>query len=193
MALIVKADVKSFLGIKSADTSQDAAIDALIPQAQAKAEEYCDRLFDYNATEVEYLDGDGTDIAQVKRYPVKAITGIYVDSLHVFGAGTQLSSSDILALDNLKTGKLVLINGACFFEGQQTVKVAYSGGYGTGGTAVPESLKLAICKLVAADLLQGRTSVNAQPGESISYTPASMRKSAYETLDQYINYAGGGL
>jgi hypothetical protein len=68
--------LKARLGIPASDTSQDATITVLAQQAQALAETYCDRAFDYGPDD-ETFPGVYSSF-QVHRYPIETITEVSI-------------------------------------------------------------------------------------------------------------------
>lgn len=76
--------LKSRLGIPADDDTKDAVIEMVGEQAQALAENYCDRKFDYGVDD-ETFPGV-TRSFQVRRYPIKSVEKISV--------GTDLDEPD---------------------------------------------------------------------------------------------------
>jgi hypothetical protein len=64
MAYLARADLKLYLGIAAADTSEDDLLDDLLVAAQAAIDSYCDRTFEAGTDSTRYFDAqrdsDGT-------------------------------------------------------------------------------------------------------------------------------------
>jgi len=167
--IISVTDVKNFLsGISSTSTDND--ITTLIGQNQRKAEKYVGYAFE-TASVDEVLKLENTDILKLNNLPVNSITAIK----DLDNNTLDVSVIDICN-DTKKTGVFTLSKVL-----NQRIKVEYSAGY----AAAPDDLKQAVIKLVAADLLQGKTLNSMDESQANAYTPASFRKSAYDILDEY--------
>jgi hypothetical protein len=169
--IISVTDVKNFLsGISSTSTDND--ITTLIGQNQRKAEKYVGYAFE-TASVDEVLKLENTDILKLNNLPVNSITAIK----DLDNNTLDVSVIDICN-DTKKTGVFTLSKVL-----NQRIKVEYSAGYASN--AAPDDLKQAVIKLVAADLLQGKTLNSMDESQANAYTPASFRKSAYDILDEY--------
>lgn len=177
---ITKAEVKSYLNIT--DTNTDSLIDTLIAQVEAVVEaDKCQRTFG-SSVFTEYIDGDGTDTIMVKNYPIIELTSIHDDLDREYGAASLLDNDNMAVYDEY--GKIVYVNGI-FMQGNKNVKVVYRGGYAT----IPSDLKLALIKTVAAELIGGRSQVNAiksdGEGVDIDDRPKRLKKEADEIFKLY--------
>jgi hypothetical protein len=76
--LLDLATLKARLGIDPSDTTQDLTIEMLATQAQALAETYCDRAFDYGPDD-ETFPGVNSSF-QVHRYPIASIDSLTLGS-----------------------------------------------------------------------------------------------------------------
>jgi hypothetical protein len=76
--LLDLATLKDRLGILPSDTTQDQTITVLAGQAQALAETYCDRAFDYGPDDETFPDVNQS--FQVHRYPIDSIEGLTLGS-----------------------------------------------------------------------------------------------------------------
>lgn len=169
--IISVTDVKNFLsGISSTSTDNDITV--LIGQNQRKAEKYVGYAFESASVE-EVIKLENTDILKLNNLPINSITAIKdLDNNTI-----DVSVIDICN-DTKKTGVFTLSKVL-----NQRIKVEYSAGYASN--AAPDDLKQAVIKLVAADLLQGKTLNSMDESQANAYTPASFRKSAYDILDEY--------
>jgi hypothetical protein len=125
------AILKARLGIADTDTSQDPVIAAVAVQAQALAENYCDRAFDL-ADETEEFP-DVASSLQLRRYPVSEVTGLWrMDGQQ----GTPLVDDhgpDVTSfrIDRAR-GILWPAGWGCWLAGPaQQLHVEYSGGFDT--------------------------------------------------------------
>lgn len=184
MAVITAAEYKTDAGISGSDL--DTWLAAVIPQAQSRAEEWCDRNFDL-AARTEYYDGMGVGTIQLRTYPVTVLTSVsYLSgvssgtpSFTAFDSGSywfdaasgelhRYSAFDAFpdAID--REGRAVWPDGG----GADIIKVVYTAGYST----MPDGLKLAMFRLI--DYLRGlRGRDGAMQSESMgsySYTRAPL-------------------
>ena len=125
------AILKARLGIPTDDTSQDPVIAAVAVQAQALAENYCDRAFDLADETDEFPDVASS--LQLRRYPVSEITGFW-RVLRQYG--TPLADdrgSDVTSYRVDRARGLIWPTGwGCWSAGPaQQFHVEYSGGYET--------------------------------------------------------------
>lgn len=76
--LLDLATLKKRLGIPPEDTSKDTTISVVAAQAQALAENYCDRKFDLEEDDETFI---GVTLSfQVRRFPLEAVTAIFAGS-----------------------------------------------------------------------------------------------------------------
>lgn len=179
MSVITKDDVKQFLsGIPSASTASDETINSLITQNQVKAENYIGYPIEKH-THDETIQGDRSNLLRVSHLPVNTEPVIKDLEDNVLDIKIQDFSSK-----TCRSGCFVLDKAIVGFA-----KLSYTAGYtdttGTGNIPVPEDIKQAIIKLVAADLLQGKIFNSMDEAEANAYTPASFKKAAYQTLDMF--------
>jgi hypothetical protein len=181
--LIDVSAVKEFLGIDVND--HDDKIMPLCQSAQAEADKYCDRIFE-GSTYIEYLDGNGIDIIQLRNVPIKSITSIYDDLDRVYGADTLINASDYTF--NTNTGVVTAI-GFVFGDYPNNIKITYIGGYNgigaTSYTALPYDLKQALIYLASAMYLEGQAGVQVMEAQEMVYRPSYLKKEAYKILDTY--------
>ena len=185
--LINVQDIKDFLGITV--TTDDNILMPLCQAAQDAADGYVDYQLE-GSTIIEYLDGDGTDIIQLRNIPIKSITSIYDDIDLLYGSDTLIASTDYTY--NPKTGLLHLI-GLCFSSMVNNVKVTYLSGYnGLGQTVytnLPYELRQALVYLTSAMYLEGKAGVQVMEAQEIVYRPSYLKKEAYKILDGYKRYS----
>jgi hypothetical protein len=162
--------------------TDDSILNALLKGNEKKAAQICRRIFE-DTVYTEYYDGNGTNILQVKNYPIISVTSIYDDEDRTYGASSLISSADY-AIKNL-LGQIVL-DGLTFSMGMNNIKIAYRAGYSEAD--MPFDLKIAVAKLVVADYLEIKGGINVVQGQDFFYKPDKLRKDAQLILDRYINY-----
>jgi len=86
MSLTTKPTIKTLLGVS--DTSLDAVIDVLIPQADAIIKGYLGREIE-QATYTEYYSGSGDQVIVLNQTPVQSITSVNEDRDGFYGDGTD--------------------------------------------------------------------------------------------------------
>jgi len=181
--LINVQDVKDFLGISNND--DDDKLMPLCQSAQDEADGYVDYQLE-GSTFVEVLNGDGTNIIQLRNLPIKSITSIYDDIDLGYTSDTLIDSGDYTFVS---ASGLVVSIGFVFAQYVNNVKVTYLAGYnGIGVTAytpLPYDLKTALIYLAVAKYLEGKAGVQVFENQEIVYRPSHLRKEAYKTLDGY--------
>ena len=177
--LIDVQSIKDFLGITI--TTDDDKMMPLCQAAQEYADGYCDRVFD-GSTFIEYHDGDGTDIIQLRIMPVISIANIYDDYDRLYGSDSLVAATDYAF--NPKTGIVTRVVGV-FMKGVNNLKVTYTAGYGSGYTNLPYDLKQALIYLATAMYLEGKAGVQVFENQEIVYRPSYLKKEAHKILDGY--------
>ena len=182
--ILDKSDVKNFLGIPSAASADDTLITTIIAQIEAEIKTYCKRKYFQATSLTEYYDGDGTDILLLKEYPIVSVTSLYDDTDRVYGSDTKIGSADIIIYGD---EGYIRLDGLSFTKGEKNIKITYKAGYGTGTgeTAMPEDLKLALVMLASAVYLEGKAGVNVFENQEITYRPNQLRKDGYKIFDRY--------
>jgi hypothetical protein len=175
--------VKEFLGI--IPPTDDNVLLPLVKSAQVLAESYCDRVLE-GSTFIEFHDGDGVDIIQLRIFPVVSIASIYDDFDRVYPVDSLISPTNYTFFP--ATGLVTLI-GLVFHKYTNNIKVTYDAGYnGIGQTAytnMPLDLKQALIFLTVAQYLEAKAGVNVFANQDIVYRPSYLRKEAYKILDGY--------
>lgn len=190
--LVTLNELKAYLDISTTDTDYDDRLERVINAVSTNFNNATNRLLKArNIT--EYKDSDGSDTIRLDQFPINstaATISIYNCS-HTprdYTADEKASSDDILIYPLL--GKVRLITSA-FYEGYQTVKVVYNGGY----TEIPFDLKQA-CLMICGrlwkrekDKLDGVQNVAVQ-GSSMSSDISDLYSGfVLETLEKYRRYA----
>lgn len=180
MAIITKEDVKNFLGIAAAETSDDGIISSTIDRALAETELYCGRIF-AEAVYTEYHDGDGSDSVLVDNFPIVSIASLHDDPDREYNADDLIDTDDYVFYAN--KGKIKL-DGSVFSSGIKNIKIVYTAGYG-GSIAYPNDLKQAMIDLTASIYLAGKAGINVVESQEIVYRPSYLKKEAYAILKRY--------
>lgn len=156
MAITTVANCKAFRGIDSENTEHDAELERIIPAVQAFLEQECGRTFD-RATVTEYYHGAGSwggcrrgassawrNTLLVARPPIVSITNIWDDPLRSYGSTTLLGAANYVIADD--AAGMIMLDGLCFKEGLNNIKITYVGGYQT----MPLDLEQAAIEMVWA-------------------------------------------
>lgn len=154
---VTKAEVKTYMDIKSTDTSKDGLIDVLIPAAQSFIEEHCNQVFE--SVEVTEYHTGGSNKIFLKKTSVdktKTIT-VYDDWDRKWGEDTLIPSTDYFVDGD--TGIITFDYVVGGFAG--AVKVTYTGG------SLPNAIKQACIELVARKVKEGTAGALGVPSRSI--------------------------
>lgn len=140
-SLVTKAEFKAYAGLTS--TTQDAAIDSLIPKVSELIKSICGRSFvDYvNDAKVEYPLG-GAAFINVSEPPIIAISSLEYSS--DYGATYTTLTEYVDYTWNRRDDTIVSISGTDFDSKPNAYRLTYTGGYET----LPQDLKLATLDLV---------------------------------------------
>lgn len=132
------SQVKTFLGITS--SAEDALITTMLDRTTKLIQNYVGRdLVQTTYTDVKY-DGDGCKDLLLINYPIITLTSVYDDYDRIFGADSLLVEDDgtndgdyiIIKKGEVDNpGIIRRIDGACWIEGDQNIKISYVGGYAT--------------------------------------------------------------
>ncbi len=181
MSTVTKTDVKLFLGIPSATTTDDTLLDRIIACAEVDALAQVDRAMSTVSTYTEDFDGDGQSGRLVlKQTPVTAVLAVYDDLDRAFGADALLEAEDYTFTAN---GILKLDHYLVFTKGTGNVRVQYQAGY----TTVPEDFKKAIIDLSMAEYLRTKTRINTITDDEIGGKIKALETKAKEVLARYRN------
>ena len=149
MAIINQLDLEHLLQI-DVTNEPDSTVTSYLVAAQAAAEAYCQRHFDYATSNVETFDGDGKQaIIQVDRWPINTVASVVESSVTL-----TVDQDYILYVDNgwvMRTA-----GGARQSRGwrnhRRGIVITYNGGYvledGQGsGADTPDDLILAVTRI----------------------------------------------
>ncbi len=148
MAIINQLDLENLLQI-DVTAEPDSTVTSYLVQAQAAAEAYCQRHFDYATGNIETFDGDGREaIIQIDRWPIDTVTTV-VES----GVTLTVDQDYILYVDN---GWVMRTSGGArqskgWRDHRRGIVITYDGGYEAptpaGGATVPDDLTLAVTRI----------------------------------------------
>lgn len=164
MPVATLAEVKTYLELTA--STHDVRLQDALNRAQAIAESYCNRKFD-EGTFTEYFDGGGRNMLLLRNYPVASVASVHDDFSRTYGDATLIAPTSY-GLDK-ELGILRLDSGLFFLDGNQNVKVVYTGGYADA----PHDLKQAVI-LGAVALFEERKNVGVNSrslgeGGTVSY------------------------
>jgi len=148
MAIINQLDLENLLQI-NVTAEPDSTVTSYLVAAQAAAEAYCQRHFDFATGNIETFDGDGkAAIIQVDRWPIDAVTTV-VES------GVTLTVDQDYILYTANGWVMRTAGGARQSKGwrdhRRGIVITYDGGYvlegGGSGAATPDDLTLAVTRI----------------------------------------------
>lgn len=194
--MITLAELKQYLQIATADTSQDAFVQTCADNAISTVNDYCNRDL-RSATYTEYVDGNGDKIT-ISNYPVTSISVLQYYDNSTYDYADIISSPDTIANSTriIPNSRFVrLVKGYSFEPGESNIKIIYLGGYSTA----PADIK-GVCLEIAsvyyknsyAGVGGGRLGVTNSSTtteskvESITFDP-DITKKWQSILNQYRN------
>lgn len=203
--LVNTGEVRTWLGIKVADSNPNQKIEDLINAVEDFADNYTMRGLEARTydgdVQFSILDGKGHSWIYLPQFPVSNITEVFVDADREFGAGSEIDAGDFYFYPS---GKLVSSVGR-FLQGRRNVKVTYIAGYSpvhggthnalTGSYPAPYDLKQAIVEMVGLSFREGATlihNVTDENDNSIKFQQILSNNSYIKrTLDKYIRHDAG--
>lgn len=167
MAIINQLDLENLLQI-DVTAEPDSTVTSYLVAAQAAAEMYCQRHFDYATGNVETFDGDGrAAIIQVDRWPIDTVTTV-VES----GVTLTVDQDYILYTGN---GWVMRTAGGArqskgWRDHRRGIVITYDGGYvlegGGAGAATPDDLTLAVTRIAGRLFRSGAGPIAGGPVSS---------------------------
>lgn len=167
MAIINQLDLENLLQI-DVTAEPDSTVTSYLVAAQAAAEAYCQRHFDFATANVETFDGDGkAAIIQVDRWPIDVVTTVVESDVTL-----TVDQDYILYVDNgwvMRTA-----GGARQSKGwrnhRRGIVITYDGGYilegGGSGAATPDDLTLAVTRIAGRLFRSGSGPIAGGPVSS---------------------------
>ena len=141
--LTTLADVKTYTG--ATDTSGDPAITALISNASAFIERFCNRTF-ASTSYTETRNGNNRARMMLNNSPIQSLTSVTID-----GAAVPISTGPTVGGYTFDSHCVYLRPGAGFDQfdrGVQNVVIVYTAGF----TSVPSDVAQACIELIAFKL-----------------------------------------
>lgn len=108
MSIGILADLKTTLGIPSADTTQDTLLTLLLGQVSDLAEDWIGRTFAVAASVTEIYSGNGRSYFALNQRPVTSITSLWLDDSASFGTNPAGAFSSTTLLVNGTDYNLVI-------------------------------------------------------------------------------------
>jgi hypothetical protein len=152
----------------------------LINRKTDQFEKYCGITSFKASTLTEYYDGNGSIYLYPKHTPINSVTSIHDDYDWIWGAGSIIDAVDYRIIG----GKYIVCK-AGFSEGNQNIKIVYSGGY----TSIPGDLVQSCIEEVAVSYnkrhMIGVLQQSMNMTGSVSYQEAGLMQSTKEVLNRY--------
>lgn len=146
--IVTLAEMKAELGLT--DTTDDAVLTRWMNGLQDRFDSHLERTLLRAADVEEIHDGHGTWLF-TKNFPVESVASVHISPDQTWDSSTLIDATQYVV--NKPRGRLQLIGtgfGAFWPEGQQNIRVVYTGGYvacdGTPSatqTAMPEAIRRA--------------------------------------------------
>jgi uncharacterized phiE125 gp8 family phage protein len=143
--LCTTAQVKSILGISTADTRNDGRIATLIGIVSGMAERYCRRAFITATYSEEVYDGTNSAYLLLKNYPVSSVAEVKVLD-YIGDSGRVVDTSDY----RLDKSSGSIYKPSIWTEGDGNYLVTYTAGLGATVANLPSDLTGAVAAWVAS-------------------------------------------
>ncbi len=129
--LTTLANVKSFLGIKTADTAHDDLLSNLIARVTSRAGETFGRTL-IQATLTEIKDGEGRPSVWLSSPPIASVASVHESADQVWDADSLVDADDYIPrLNDASDAELRRKAGVPWLEDFQSLRVIYDGGFST--------------------------------------------------------------
>jgi hypothetical protein len=126
--MITLSDFKKFLEIDPANTSKDDLLQECITSAVNEINSLTNRLLD-SGLRREVFDGNGTQFAFLKDFPVSQITNLQARTPDGFTDIIKTPDTINDSLNLIDGGKLCLLKGYIFPLGESNILAEYEAGY----------------------------------------------------------------
>jgi hypothetical protein len=183
VTLCALADVKTYLGIT--DTNSDAVLTALVANASAMCEAFCNRVF-AQASYTETRNGTGKSAITLSNAPASAVAALSVDGVALSPSAGVTLPGYVFDEDTiyLRTGSYP----CTFTKGAQNVVITYAAGFAT----IPADVAQACVELVAFKYAKrnriDKASETLGTQQTISYSMADMPPSVKTALKPYVRW-----
>ena len=195
------ANLKSYMGIASDDTTYDTEITYIGNAVSQQFDTYTNRILEAADYSLE-IDGNGLDHLYLPHYPINEITSIHIDTDRVFGDSSLVDSSNYVYYND----GLIALTSTSIWWGRfpaerQCVKVVCNLGYIASGDdfnlpydlqkAFRDQVKYLYQKWLKNE--EGKTSYSTI-GNSVSLVEnTDILKISKATLDKYVSRYHGSL
>lgn len=192
IALVSIDEAKEYLKIENSNA--DVILSHLINAVSSWVSNYLKRSL-VSSEKTEYYSGDGSSELILKRYPVTAVSSVYVDSLRQWAANSLISSSNYIIKKQQGILKAWQIYSN-WSPGDSNIKVTYTAGYtvatdgGDSGT-LPYDIRLAVKRLIDQQYRIGYTNRKLDfqsesiSGMNITFHEQSIGRDIKSMLDKW--------
>lgn len=171
------SEVKRLAGIT--DTSDDDILFEIQQRVEKWVQDsYCERIFE-QATFTEYYSGSLQQTIMVKNTPLISVTGIWDDINRNYGSDCLIDPANYV----FDANGIITLDAIMFMKGVHNIKITYVGGYLPKD--MPYSIQQGITKLIVADYLTAKASVNAMSSSDVNDRIEKLRKDALLILSDY--------
>ncbi|KZC23540.1 hypothetical protein RHOFW104T7_13135 [Rhodanobacter thiooxydans] len=181
--LCALADVKTYLGIT--DANSDAVLTALVSNASAMVEGFCNRTF-AQASYTETVNGNGRAQLCLKNTPVTAVSSLAINDVPVLAAVGATGAGYVF--DDMSVYVRSSGCSCAFSKGVQNVTVTYTAGY----VAIPLDVAQACIELVAQKFAKrnriDKASETLGTQQTISFSQADMPAQVRTALKPYVRW-----
>lgn len=152
LSLATVEDVETYIGV--IDATEQPLIEMMLEQFTARAEAECDRKFMRVANEVEYFSPDGqSNRFRVKRYPIESISEVIESPT---GEWANATAFDAIDYGYIAREGLIKIRNNLPEQGDQTLRITYTGGLAREAGGVPLDLRMACVRQCVFWLMRKR-------------------------------------
>lgn len=142
--LTTLANLKEYLKIPTATTTDDALLGSLIVRVSAFIRDYLGRTITDEGTLTEYHDGLGRSYVMLNEYPILTLTTVHDDPDRAFGSSALIATADLIQEEDL--GIIRRKFGVPFQNYRKNVQIVYTAGY----AAVPGGIEQVVIEVISA-------------------------------------------
>ena len=183
--LATLADVKSALGVDSAETADDAKYQRLIRDASATIAGYCQRQFrvlDYQ----ERYDGDGSPLLRLRHTPIVSVQSLSIDGTVVPSTDYSVYDEFLQCVNEADYSARLRTSGRIFPEGTLNVLVSYSAGYAVVPAEINHACVLQVSYLMNTLTRQGIVNEgNTTAGVQTSFSEGTLAPAVRSICNRY--------
>lgn len=192
-----REDIKDWLKIPTAETGDNAILDALAPAVTRSFKQYLDRdMFETTYTDEKY-NGNGQKRLELRQFPITAVASLAVWEVAVAAAANSVSAGFLFDEFGLYLNPTTLSGDwrggfGIFPRGFQNVKVTYTAGFASGHEVLA-TMKTA-AQMQGAYLFRTRDRIGLKSetlgqGQTTSYEREPFPPQVKEILDQFKSVA----